>query len=74
MAKVTTRDDAGAFGVMPLACIPNITILFLLSYPNLRIGSWSDTHKNSTTMGLYGYDLTQYVVETSLGVPTYGVD
>jgi hypothetical protein len=28
------------------------------------------THENRTTMSLYGYDLTQYVVEFSLGVPT----
>jgi hypothetical protein len=28
------------------------------------------THKNSTTISLYGYDLAQYVVEFSLGVPT----
>jgi hypothetical protein len=25
-------------------------------------------------MSLYGYDLAQYVVETSLGVPTGGAD
>jgi hypothetical protein len=28
------------------------------------------THENSTTVSLYGYGLTQYVVEFSLGVPT----
>jgi hypothetical protein len=28
------------------------------------------THENSTTMSLYGYGLTYYVVEASLGVPT----
>jgi hypothetical protein len=28
------------------------------------------THKNSTTMSLYGYGLAQYVVEFSLDVPT----
>jgi hypothetical protein len=28
------------------------------------------THENSTTMSLYGYGLTQYVVEFSLGIPT----
>jgi hypothetical protein len=28
------------------------------------------TNENSTTMSLYGYDLAQYVVEFSLGVPT----
>jgi hypothetical protein len=27
------------------------------------------THENSTTMSLYGYGLTKYVVEFSLGVP-----
>jgi hypothetical protein len=32
------------------------------------------THKNSTTMSLYGYGLAQYVVGTSLGVPTGGTD
>jgi hypothetical protein len=32
------------------------------------------THENSATMSLYGYELSQYVVETSLGVPTGGVD
>jgi hypothetical protein len=32
------------------------------------------THENNTTMSLYGYGLAQYVVETSLGVPTGGVD
>jgi hypothetical protein len=32
------------------------------------------THENSTTMRLYGYGLAQYVVETSLGVPTCGAD
>jgi hypothetical protein len=26
------------------------------------------THKNNTTMSLYGYGLAQYVVEFSLGV------
>jgi hypothetical protein len=30
------------------------------------------THENSTTMSLYGYGLAQYVVESSLGVPTGG--
>jgi hypothetical protein len=29
----------------------------LLSYLNLRTGSWSDHHENSTTMILYGYNL-----------------
>jgi hypothetical protein len=28
------------------------------------------THENSTTMSLYGYGLTRYVVEFSLGIPT----
>jgi hypothetical protein len=28
------------------------------------------THENIVTMSLYGYDLTQYVVEFSLGIPT----
>jgi hypothetical protein len=28
------------------------------------------THENSATMSLYGYGLTQYVVEFSLGIPT----
>jgi hypothetical protein len=27
------------------------------------------THENSTTMSLYGYDQTYYMVESSLGVP-----
>jgi hypothetical protein len=32
------------------------------------------THENSIIMSLYGYDLAQYVVETSLGIPTSGAD
>jgi hypothetical protein len=32
------------------------------------------TYENNITMSLYGYGLTQYVIETSLGVPTGGVD
>jgi hypothetical protein len=28
------------------------------------------THENSTTISLYGYDLAEYVVESSLGIPT----
>jgi hypothetical protein len=32
------------------------------------------THENSATMSLYGYDLAQYMVETSRGIPTGGAD
>jgi hypothetical protein len=32
------------------------------------------THKNNTTMSLYGYGLTRYVVETSLGIPIGGAN
>jgi hypothetical protein len=32
------------------------------------------THENSTTMSLYGYDLTKYVVESSLSIPIDGAD